>query len=465
MDVGLDAERAELARARQAVRDKLVFLAGLGGGGADSYADEYIDAVVRGTVEKLQQDLVVFGRIDDEQVWRVGLYGIDSGGEQLVIDWRAPFAAGFYQAGFADPRGLARRVSYVGCIDDLFVEDFESGAVTGSSPLLAELGRSRGAEMRTAVATLQADQDRLVRLDPTDRLVLRGGPGTGKTVVGLHRAAWLVYNDQRVTSDRILVIGPSDRFLRFVSAVLPTLGEARIKQTTFSRLLGRGTIAGADERWLEVLDRFESSLLRPGPVSLGPVRTIPASEVAPILERFRDRPLPWRDRRTIFIQALARHAEVEPRTLTAAANKVWPSCTTQQAMAKLRRPRVLQELGVDDELARDWLADPDDGALEDEVRARFEGVPAKYALVGRVAGGRRRAAQPPAGHRAAPRRRAARRRARTDGHGVPHVRRDRRVAQRPRGRPRHRRGAARRHPTHGRRRARAGKRGRDRRRR
>ena len=120
--------------------------------------------------------------------------------------------------------------------------------------------------MRAAVATLQSEQDSLVRLDPRARLVLRGGPGTGKTVVGLHRAAWLVYNDQRVTADRILVLGPSDRYLRFVSTVLPTLGEARIVQTTFDRLLGPSTRAGSDERWVTLLDRLEASMLQPAEV-------------------------------------------------------------------------------------------------------------------------------------------------------------------------------------------------------
>ncbi len=88
-------------------------------------------------------------------------------------------------------------------------------------------------------------------------------------MVGLHRAAWLVYNDRRVTADRILVIGPSDRFLQFVSAVLPTLGEARITQTTFDRLLGPSTEPGSDERWLDVLDRFEAGLCRPAEIKVG----------------------------------------------------------------------------------------------------------------------------------------------------------------------------------------------------
>jgi hypothetical protein len=381
VEVDLGAERAALARARQAVEDKLATFAGISGGGADALADEYIDAVVAGTIDKLQHELVVFGRIDDEQPWRVGLYGIDAGGEQLVIDWRAPFATGFYQAGFADPLGLARRVSYVGCIDDLFVEDFVDGTVSGSSPLLTELSRSRGTEMKTAVATLQADQDRLVRLGPAERLVLRGGPGTGKTVVGLHRAAWLVYNDHRVTADRILVIGPSDRFLRFVSAVLPTLGEARITQTTFNRLLGASSAAGADERWLDVLDRFEASLYQPGPLFIGPVRAIPEADVTELIDRLRDRPLPWRDRRKVFIQTLAHRFEIKPALVTSGAARVWPSMTTKQAMAKLRSRRTLEALGVDADLVTDWLAADGDGALEDEVRARFEGVPARYAHV------------------------------------------------------------------------------------
>ncbi|HMQ26391.1 MAG TPA: hypothetical protein PKA98_10425, partial [Acidimicrobiales bacterium] len=95
--VSLDQERGALARARRAVEAKLATFAAIrtDDSGADALSDEYIAAVVRGAVEKLQQDLVVFGRIDDDHAWRVGLYGIDEGGEQLVIDWRAPFAARF----------------------------------------------------------------------------------------------------------------------------------------------------------------------------------------------------------------------------------------------------------------------------------------------------------------------------------------------------------------------------------
>jgi hypothetical protein len=298
----------------------------------------------------------------------------------LVIDWRAPFAARFYQARFDDPLGLERRVTYVGSIVDLFVEDFASGEVSGTSPLLGELSRSRGREMRAAVATLQSEQDELVRLDPTAKLVLRGGPGTGKTVVALHRAAWLVYNDTRLTAGRILVIGPSDRFLRFVAAVLPTLGEARIAQTTFDRLLGPSCAAGSDERWLDVLDRFEAGIVQPGPLKVGLVR-IRDDEVDEVARRVLERALPWRERRRLFVELLAARHGLAPGAVSKEAKAVWPPWTTAQVLKRLRSRSALAELEVDPDLVDAWLAADGDGALADEVRARFEGVPATYGHV------------------------------------------------------------------------------------
>ena len=378
--VDLDEERRELERARTAVQHKLASLATISGGGADALADEYIDAVVRGSIEKFQQDLVVFGRIDDDRPWRVGLYGIDQAGDQLVIDWRAPFAGGFYQARFEEPMGLDRRVTYVGSITDLFVEDFISGEVAGSSPLLGELARSRGTEMRAAVATLQSEQDALVRLDPAAKLVLRGGPGTGKTVVGLHRAAWLVYNDTRLTAGRILVIGPSDRFLRFVAAVLPTLGESRITQTTFERLLGSSTGVGDDERWIGLLDRFEAGLVSPAEIKVGLTR-IRETEVTAVVELVQSRALPYRDRRKVFVDLLANRHGLRSGEVSRAAGDVWPACTTNQALQRLRSRDLLRSIGAPEDLIDAWRAVKNDGALTDEVRARFEGVPATYGHV------------------------------------------------------------------------------------
>jgi hypothetical protein len=379
--VDLDLERDALDRARAAVEHRLTKLATISGGGADALADEYIDAVVAGTIERFQQELVVFGRIDDrDQPWRIGLYGIDRDGEQLVVDWRARFAGGFYKASFDEPLGLERRVTYVGSIDDLFVEDFASGDVAGSSPLLGELSRSRGTEMRTAVATLQSEQDALVRLDPAAKLVLRGGPGTGKTVVGLHRAAWLVYNDTRLTAGRILVVGPSDRFLRFVSAVLPTLGEARILQTTFDRLLGPSGPIGDHEEWIGLLDRFESSLPAAGPLKVGLTR-VPADVVADLIDRVGGRAIPYRERRKVFVTLLADRYGLRAGDVSKAASEVWPPCSGAQALRRLRNRDTLAGLGASPALVDAWLAVRADGALADEVRARFDGIPATYGHV------------------------------------------------------------------------------------
>ncbi len=378
--VDLVGERDALERARLAVQAKLGDLAGISGGGADALADEYIDAVVRGAIEKLQQELVVFGRIDDDQPWRVGLYGIDEGGEQLVVDWRAPFAGAFYRASFAEPLGLSRRVSYVGAIDDLFIEELATGEVTGTAPLLGELSRERGTEMGAAVATLQSEQDDLVRLDPDATLVLRGGPGTGKTVVGLHRAAWLVYNDTRLTAGRILVIGPSDRFLRFVSSVLPTLGESKVVQTTFERLLGPSTATGSDPRWLPVLDRYFASQCRPAELKIGLTR-IRIDDVAEAIATLQGRSLPYRDQRSGFVRLLAHRHGLRPGDVSKSAAEVWPPQTTTQVMRRLRNRGELESHGLQSDFVERWLAGPTDGALRDEVRARVEGVPATYGHV------------------------------------------------------------------------------------
>ena len=382
--VDLTTERQALARARDAAASTAVRLAGVvgSGAGADALGNEYIDAVMAGAIAQLQQDLVVFGRIDDDRPWRIGLYGVDDSGDQVVVDWRAPFAGAFYQASFDDPRGLSRRITYLGAIDDLFIEDFTSGEVHGTSPLLAELSRTKGEVMRAAVATLQTEQDQLVRLDPRARLVVRGGPGTGKTVVGLHRAAWLVYNDTRITAERILVLGPSDRYLKFVSTVLPTLGEARVMQSTFARLLGPSTEAGSDEPWLPALDRLEASLVQPGELKVGAVR-VPEAVVAELAERLLSRPLPWRDKRTTFVTTIANRYELRYGDVSTAAKTMWPAVTLRQAWAKVRNRNVLESIGLDADLIGAWLADKaaDDGALRDEVRARFEGVPARYSQV------------------------------------------------------------------------------------
>jgi DNA helicase IV len=380
LEVSLEAERAALDVARSAKVTKIAKLETISGGGADAYADFLIDATVRNTINSLQKELVVFGRIDDTQPWRIGLYGIDLNYEQLVVDWRAPLAEGFYQATAAEPRGLTQRVSYVGCIDELMIEDFVDGGISGSSPLFTELSRSRGTEMRAAVATLQSEQDRLVRLPPGERLVLRGGPGTGKTVVALHRAAWILYSDRRLASYHLLVLGPSDRFLRYVSAVLPTLGEARIAQTTFERHLGPSTDIGRDERWVEWLDRFEETLPQPARVS-AKGQSVSSDEVAEIAARAVKLKLPWRDRRKTFASMMASRLDMSAATIAKQTDPIFPAVTAKGAWSKLRNPATLERLGVEPSFIAAWRKTKHDGPLFDEIRARFEGVPTRYSHV------------------------------------------------------------------------------------
>ncbi len=379
--VDLADEQRALDEARQAAADKLTSLETIELMAADEVSQQYMEAVVRGAIEKLSRELTVFGRIDDEEVWRVGLYGVQKGTTPIVIDWRAPFAQAFYQARFDDPQGLQRRVSYVGAIDELFVEEFETGEVSGSSPLMNELSRSRSETMRTAVATLQSEQDELVRRDPDERMVIRGGPGTGKTVVGLHRAAWIVYNDQRLLSaELILVIGPSDRYLDYVSSVLPTLGEAKVRQTTLDRLLGPTSPIGAAIDWPEVLDQFEASLYAPQELKIR-WHQIAKADTEVIVDRVRASRLPWRKKRAGIVSGLARLTGEPEAKVRDAAAQLMPVMSAAQAFKRLRQPQVLRACGLTDGEITEWLMVDDDGPLRDELKARFEQAPMQYSHV------------------------------------------------------------------------------------
>ncbi|HKA05146.1 MAG TPA: hypothetical protein VKD67_12485, partial [Acidimicrobiales bacterium] len=212
------------------------------------------DAAVQHTMLRYRAALDVgqrtlcFGRIDEDHGdrWYVGRRHVeDDRGDPVVVDWRAGVATPFYRATFADPLGLARRRRFAlegRTLIDLFDEDFADpdsahGASGIPDPLLAELDRSRTGSMRDIVATIQAEQDVVIRAPLDLLLIVQGGPGTGKTAVGLHRAALLLY-DHREYLDRegVLVVGPNRLFLRYISQVLPSLGETSVVQTTIAGL-------------------------------------------------------------------------------------------------------------------------------------------------------------------------------------------------------------------------------------
>jgi hypothetical protein len=206
---------------------------------------------------------LAFGRLDldDGEALHVGrLSVIDESGEVLLVDWRAPAAGAFYRATPAHPLGVARRRTLTTRgrrVDDLDDELLDADAaehlgitaVTGQGALLAALTRVRTGHLRDIVATIQADQDRIIRAPATGTLVVAGGPGTGKTVVALHRVAYLLYEDrERFEGRGILVVGPSRAFTDHTSRVLPSLGEDRAVQRPLAALAPAGAeVVGWDE--------------------------------------------------------------------------------------------------------------------------------------------------------------------------------------------------------------------------
>lgn len=193
---------------------------------------------------------LVFGRLDldaevDKEPRYVGRIGLrDDNHDSLLIDWRAPAAAVFYQATAAEPQSVIRRRvlrsegrKVVGVEDELLDADALATAETagrelpivGEGALMAQLSRARDRSMHSIVATIQAEQDKAIRAPGKGVVTISGGPGTGKTVVALHRAAYLLYSDRRrYETGGVLVVGPSGVFMRYIERVLPSLGETAV---------------------------------------------------------------------------------------------------------------------------------------------------------------------------------------------------------------------------------------------
>jgi DNA helicase IV len=195
---------------------------------------------------------LIFGRLDEElgDSFRIGRRHVrDEKGDAMVVDWRARVAAPFYRATIQDPMGLKRRRRYVienrKLIDlfDEYLDDPDSVLATSHGgvpdPLLAEIGRARTGQMRDIVATIQAEQDVIIRKPLGQMVIVQGGPGTGKTAVGLHRAAFLLYEHRELLErTKVLIVGPNRLFLSYISQVLPSLGETAAYQTTITALAG-----------------------------------------------------------------------------------------------------------------------------------------------------------------------------------------------------------------------------------
>jgi DNA helicase IV len=188
---------------------------------------------------------LVFGRLDmrhevsaiPRYIGRIGLR--DDAYDVMLIDWRAPAAAVFYQATQADPLAVVRRrilrskgVTVLGVEDDLIDPEAPTAdqlPIVGEGALLAQLSRARDRSMHSIVATIQAEQDRAIRAPNKGVVLISGGPGTGKTVVALHRVAYLLYAERRrYETGGVLVVGPSGVFMRYIERVLPSLGETAV---------------------------------------------------------------------------------------------------------------------------------------------------------------------------------------------------------------------------------------------
>jgi DNA helicase IV len=261
-DPVIDAERAHLARARRflgLMRENVLSLRALGG---DPVSEEYLKAGLYRRAEALR-DLpdtpLFFGRLDyrlapgdgaapDGQAgerFHIGRRHVhDPAGNPVVIDWRAPMSRPFYRASQAEPMGLDRRRRFGFAGGDLTAYEDEQFGVPGddhgtvSRIMIEEIERPRSGPMRDIVATIQPDQDDIVRADADQTICVQGAPGTGKTAVGLHRIAYLLYaHRERMSRRGVLVIGPNRAFLSYIRNVLPALGETDVTQVTMAELV------------------------------------------------------------------------------------------------------------------------------------------------------------------------------------------------------------------------------------
>jgi DNA helicase IV len=235
---------------------RTVGAAGLGGEGLDiavSRIEAWVDR--RLAAYERAEEILCFGRIDVESVadpLYVGRRWVEDEDGVLVVNWQTPAARPFYTATPAEPHGVTLRRRFrlsgrtlTGISDETLDGSLADAAGSLDDFLLEELEHARDARMRDIVATIQADQYGLIARAPEPPLVIQGGPGTGKTAVGLHRASYLLYSHREVLR-RILLVGPNPRFMDYISHVLPALGEDAVDQLAISELVAGVDVTFAD---------------------------------------------------------------------------------------------------------------------------------------------------------------------------------------------------------------------------
>ncbi|MGW1248954.1 HelD family protein [Streptomyces sp. NPDC002535] len=405
-----DACRAALTRMTEDVAEQVVTGEDTAASGADA---EALGRHLRSRAKEMREQPpgpLFFGRLDldDGRVHHIGRrrIGEDPAAPPLVVDWRAPVSRAYYQAGARDPQGVLRRRRFGwapysrGASEDLTAIEDErlaaGGEVTVSALLTGEIERPRVGPMRDIAATIQPEQDDLVRSDPAASLCVQGAPGTGKTAVGLHRAAYLLYtHPQRIRRSGLLVLGPHRAFLSYISEVLPSLGETGVRQATLDDEIARHPVRARDgeaaarvkhdARMADVLRRALYGRVDPAPAADLAVPDgsyhwrLPAAQLAAIVADVRDEAPPYatgRERvRARIVRALQLRAErrsgpmgaawarriERARPVTAFLDACWPKATPEEVLAGL-------------------LADPADPALTAAERTaiRWERPPRSH---------------------------------------------------------------------------------------
>ncbi len=409
-------ERAHLAFAR-ACRDRMIERLERvdPSGAADEITSEYVEMTVSEALDSLRSPGAgeFFGRIDEPTPdgrsidrWYIGRRHVENDEhDPVVVDWRAPISAPFYRATAVDPLGIEfrRRFTFadgeISAYLDEHLDDPDAADVAAGipDPVLAEIGAARSGEMRDIVGTIQAEQDLVIRSDIDQALIVQGGPGTGKTAVALHRAAYLLFEHRaRLARDGVLVVGPNRAFLDYIANVLPSLGERAVRQCTAADLcLPKVELDGVDDvdaaRWKGSADRLVEleqralDAIRPPAddvrVPIGArTHVFDASEIARWLAAAKAGVVPINQRRerlrVLAQQELRRRCNgddrwSEARPLKSVLNRCWP---TQKPITLVDRflppPRGKR---------RAWTAA--DQYLVDEANTLLNGTPFAYAHV------------------------------------------------------------------------------------
>src|SRR5215468_485719 len=324
-DPVIRAERAYLVRSREFLRLMRENVLAINPMAGNRVSLEYLKADLYRRAESLR-DLpdapLFFGRLDyhEQGPFHIGRRHVhDQDGTPVVIDWRAPVSRPFYRASQADSMGLARRRRFgfaggelTAYEDERFADPdgrgggpVRSGEIKTSKLLVAEIERPRSGPMRDIVATIQPDQDDIVRAEAGQTVCVQGAPGTGKTAVGLHRVAYLLYAYKELVTRRgVIVVGPNLAFLSYIRNVLPALGELDVTQTTVNDLVASAPVRGADTdeagaikgdaRMAEVLRRALWASIRPPAEVLVVPRgsrrwRVPAHQIESLAAELRER--------------------------------------------------------------------------------------------------------------------------------------------------------------------------------